>query len=68
MNMGVLLIFAVVLMLRMQNQERTVGAGLMLIEVLALAGAAVGAWYLNEIATNRRAPAFARVQSGHRSY
>ena len=67
-NMGVLILFAVILMLRMQNPDRVAGGGLLAVELLALAGAAFGAWYGGELVNRRRAPAFARVEAGHRSY
>lgn len=66
-NMGVLVLFAVILMLRMQNPDRVAGGGLLVVELLALAGAGFGAWYGGEL-VNRRAPAFARADAGHRSY
>lgn len=58
-NMGVLILFAVILMLRMGNPDRVVGGGLFVVEVLALAGAVFGAWYAGEL-VNRR-PAYARA-------
>lgn len=44
-NMGVLILFAVILMLRMRTPDRVIGGGLLLVELLALAGAVLGAWY-----------------------
>jgi uncharacterized membrane protein len=67
-HMGVLILFAVILMLRMQNANRVAGPGLFLIELLALGAAMVGAWFGGELVNRRRAPAFARVEAGHRSY
>jgi uncharacterized membrane protein len=67
-NMGVLILFAVILMLRMRTTDRVAGPGLFLLEVLALGVAVVGAWFGGELVNRRRAPAFARVETGHRSY
>lgn len=61
MNMGVLVLFAVILMIRMRTPDRVAGGGLFAIELLALAGAAFGAWYGGELVERRRAPAFARA-------
>jgi uncharacterized membrane protein len=58
MNMGVLILFAVIAMLRMQSPDRVAGAGLLLVELAALVGAFVGAWYAGEIVNRRAAPAF----------
>ena len=66
-NMGVLLIFAVILMVRMRTPDRVAGGGLVAVELLALAGAVFGAWYGGEL-VNRRAAAFARAQAGNRTY
>ena len=67
-NMGVLLVFAVILMLRMGTPDRVAGGGLVAVELLALAGAVFGAWYGGELVNRRRAPAFARAQAGNRTY
>ena len=66
-NMGVLVIFAVILMLRVRAPERVIGGGLLAVELLALALAGFGAWFAGEIA-NGRAPAFARAAAGNRNY
>ncbi|MFI5494384.1 DUF2231 domain-containing protein [Actinoplanes sp. NPDC051859] len=66
-NMGVLLLFAVVLMVRMRSPERVASGGLLAIEFLALGGAVFSAWYGGEL-VNRRPAAFARPQAGNRSY
>ncbi|MEU4694504.1 DUF2231 domain-containing protein [Actinoplanes sp. NPDC023714] len=66
-NMGVLVIFAVILMLRVHTPERVIGGGLFAVEVLALALSIFGAWFAGEIA-NGRAPAFARAATGNRNY
>jgi uncharacterized membrane protein len=66
-NMGVLLLFAVILILRMATHDRIAGGGLLLVEVLALAGALVGAWFTGGL--NRSgAAAFARPVAGQRTY
>jgi uncharacterized membrane protein len=49
MNMGVLILFAVILMLRMRTPDRVAGPGLFFVELLALGGAAFGAWYCGEL-------------------
>ncbi len=63
-NMGVLILFAVILMLRMSSPDRVVGGGLFVVELIALAGAVFGAWYAGELvnrgAAYARAPAEAR--------
>jgi uncharacterized membrane protein len=55
-NMGVLILFAVILMLRMRTPDRVAGVGLFLVELLALAGAVLGAWYGGKV-VSRRTPA-----------
>jgi uncharacterized membrane protein len=66
-NMGVLILFAVILMLRMRTPDRVVGVGLFLVELLALAGAVLGAWYGGKV-VNRRDPALTRARAEGRSY
>ena len=61
MTMGVLFMFAVIVMLRMQSPDRTAGAGLLLIELIALVAAFVGAWYGGELANRRTPPAFTQA-------
>ena len=61
MNMGVLILFAVIVMLRMQSPDRVAGAGLLFVELIALVAAFVGAWYGGEIVNRRTAPAFAQA-------
>jgi uncharacterized membrane protein len=63
-DMGVLIIFAVLLMLRMRTPDRVAGGGLVAIELLALAAAAFGAWYGGELG-KRRAGTFARTGDGN---
>jgi uncharacterized membrane protein len=55
-NMGVLILFAVLLMLRMRTPDRVAGGGLFTVELLALAAAVFGAWYCGEL-VERGAPA-----------
>ena len=57
-NMGVLILFAVILMLRMQSPDRVAGAGLVVVELVALMAGFVGAWFGGEIVNRRTAPAF----------
>jgi uncharacterized membrane protein len=61
MNMGVLILFAVIVMLRMQSPDRVAGAGLLFVELIALVAAFFGAWYGGEIVNRRTAPAFAQA-------
>jgi uncharacterized membrane protein len=61
MNMGVLILFAVIAMLRMQSPDRVAGAGLLVVELIALVAAFFGAWYGGEIVNRRAAPAFAQA-------
>ncbi|GAA3346173.1 hypothetical protein GCM10020358_56160 [Amorphoplanes nipponensis] len=67
-NMGVLLVFAVILMLRMRTPDRVAGGGLVAVELLALAGAVFGAWFGGELVNRRRVPAFVRTEAGNRTY
>jgi uncharacterized membrane protein len=60
MHMGVLILFAVILMLRMQSQDRVAGGGLLSVELIALVAAFFGAWYGGELANRGTVPAFAR--------
>jgi uncharacterized membrane protein len=60
MHMGVLILFAVILMLRMQSQDRVAGGGLLVVELIALVAAFFGAWYGGELANRGAVPAFAR--------
>ncbi len=61
MHMGVLILFAVILMLRMQSQDRVAGGGLLIVELIALTAAFVGAWYGRDLANRKAAPAFVRA-------
>jgi len=67
LNMGVLILFAVILMVRVGDPDRAAGVGLFLLEVLALGLAGFGAWFGGELA-NGRTPAFARAAVGNRGY
>jgi len=61
MNMGVLILFAVIVMLRMRSPDRIAGAGLLFVELIALVAAFVGAWFGGEIVNRRTAPALAQA-------
>ncbi|MEV6346981.1 DUF2231 domain-containing protein [Actinoplanes sp. NPDC051851] len=65
-NMGVLVVFAVILMVRVRAQDRVAGGGLFLVELLALALAGYGSWFAGRLA-NGHAPAFARAVAGQRN-
>jgi uncharacterized membrane protein len=65
-NMGVLILFAVILMLRMRTTGRVAGGGLLAVELLAFAAAGFGAWYGGKLVNRRRSPAFARAGAGQR--
>jgi uncharacterized membrane protein len=67
LNMGVLILFAVILMVRVGDPDRAAGVGLFLLELLALGLAGFGAWFGGELA-NGRTPAFARAAVGNRGY
>jgi uncharacterized membrane protein len=56
MNMGVLILFAVILMVRMRTPDRVAGPGLFVVELLALAAAVFGAWYCGELVNRSPAP------------
>ncbi|MEU4419553.1 DUF2231 domain-containing protein [Actinoplanes sp. NPDC024001] len=66
LNMGVLVVFTVILMVRMRDPERVAGGGLFLVELLALVLAGYGAWFAGKIATGHT-PAFARALAGNRN-
>lgn len=67
LNMGVLILFAVILMVRVGDPDRAAGVGLFFLELLALGLAGFGAWFGGELA-NGRTPAFARAAVGNRGY
>jgi len=67
-NMGVLILFAVILMVRMRTTDRVAGGGVFAVELLALAAAVFGAWYGGELVNRRPARRFARAEPGHRNY
>ncbi|HET6482141.1 MAG TPA: DUF2231 domain-containing protein [Actinoplanes sp.] len=67
LNMGVLILFAVIVMVRVGDPNRQVGVGLFLLELLALAISGFGAWFGGELA-NGRTPALARAAVGNRGY
>ena len=62
MNLGVLILFAVILMMRMQTPDRVAGAGLLVVELIALVAAFFGAWYGGELVNRRAVPAFAQAR------
>jgi uncharacterized membrane protein len=66
-NIGVLVVFAVILMVRVRAQDRVASGGLFAIELLALGLAVFGAWFAGELANNRT-PACARPAAGTRKY
>jgi len=63
LNMGSLILFAVILMLRMGNPDRATGVGLYFIELLALAVTGFSAWFASRLA-HGRTPAFDRAAAG----
>lgn len=67
-NMGVLILFAVILMLRMQNPERTVGGATFAVELFSLAAAGLAARWAGDLANRRLPAAFARAVAGHRTW
>jgi uncharacterized membrane protein len=67
-NMGVLILFAVILMLRMRTTDRVASGGLFTVELLALAAAVFGAWYCGELVNrHRRTPSVARAEAAARA-
>jgi uncharacterized membrane protein len=66
LNMGVLILFAVILMLRMRTTDRVAGGGVVAVELLALTAAVFGAWYGGELVNRRPAAAFARAEPARR--
>jgi uncharacterized membrane protein len=66
-NMGVLVLFAVILMVRVGAPERQAGAGLFVLELIALALSGFGLWFGGELA-NGRVPAFAKAAASQRGY
>jgi len=67
LNMGVLVVFAVILMVRVGDHDRGAGVGLLFLELLALAFSGFGLWFGGELA-NGRTPAFAKAAVGNRGY
>lgn len=57
MNMGVLILFAVILMLRMRSIDRVASGGLFAVELLALGAAIYAAWFGGELVHRRPVPA-----------
>ena len=66
MHMGVLILFAVILMLRMQHPDRVANAGVFVVELLSLTAAFAGAWWAGELANRRAVPAFVRPVAARR--
>lgn len=66
-NMGVLFLFAVILMVRVGAHDRAAGVGLLVIELLALGVSGFGLWFGGELA-NGRMPAFAKAAAQNRGY
>lgn len=48
-NLGMLLLFLVILMVRMGAENRAAGGGLFVVELLALAAGGLGAWFGGEL-------------------
>lgn len=67
-DMGVLVLFAVITMVRMGAPDRVAGGGVFAIEVLAVAVAATSAWYAGELSGGAVPQVFARPVPGHRTY
>lgn len=61
-NMGVLVVFAVMLMLRMRTTERVAGPGLLALEILTMMGAVYAAWRGGELANRRPSRPFPRLR------
>ena len=59
MHMGVLVLFAVILMVRMQSPDRVAGWGLLAVELISLTAAFFAAWYGGELANRRPVAAVA---------
>lgn len=66
-NMGVLVLFAVILMVRVGDHHRSAGVGLLVLELLALGLSGFALWFGGELA-NGRTPAFAKAAVGNRGY
>lgn len=67
LNMGVLFLFAVILMVRVGSPDRAAGVGLFFIELLALAVSGFGAWFAGALA-NGHTPVFAKAAVGNKGY
>jgi uncharacterized membrane protein len=61
-NMGVLILFAVILMVRMRTPDRVAGGGLLVVELLSLGGAVFAAWYGGELVNRRTARTFSQAR------
>ena len=67
-HMGILVLFAVILMLRMRTPDRVAGPGLLILELLTLIGAGFAAWHGGELVNRRPSGAFARFRSDRGGY
>ena len=63
-HIGVLVLFAVTLMVRMRTPDRTAGPLLLAIELLTLIGAGFAAWHGGELVNRRPSGMFARFRPG----
>jgi uncharacterized membrane protein len=63
-HIGVLVLFAVILMVRMRTPDRTAGPVLFALEMLTLIGAAFAAWHGGELVNRRPSGIFARFGPG----
>jgi uncharacterized membrane protein len=62
-DFGVLLLFMVILLVRMGSTDRAAGWGLLVVELIALAGTVAGAWYGGALVDRLAPPAVAPVAS-----
>ena len=67
-HMGVLVLFAVILMLRMRTPDRTAGPVLLTLEMLTLIGAGFAAWHGGELVNRRPSGVFARFRPNRRTF
>ncbi|WP_433829916.1 DUF2231 domain-containing protein [Actinoplanes sp. CA-015351] len=61
LDVGVLIWFAVLTLMRVRSQDRLADGGLLFIEVLGLAGAVVGYWYGGRFTDPNRPPGMRRA-------
>ncbi|GAB1644712.1 DUF2231 domain-containing protein [Krasilnikovia sp. MM14-A1259] len=68
-SMGVLILFAVILILRMRTPDRVAGGGLLVVELLALGAGGVAIWYGGTLVKRHSPPApIAHAQAGIRIF